>query len=184
VALDQAKRCGWAGAFAAIVWIAPAYADAQPAEATATELLALEQEMDDALSSLATADCTTACRALESMLRSADKICELAPGPRCDAARRKVDTARERVLERCPDCAAAAVQQVGPAPPTPAEEPATPSPDVGYDEEKAAADGPPAEEATSGCAACAVGGRSISSNGAWLWLLGGLIAWRRRRAKG
>ncbi len=55
--------------------------------------------------------CSIACRALASMRRSADRLCELAPSaspdaPRCDDARERVGKAERRVRERCPGCVA------------------------------------------------------------------------------
>ncbi len=55
--------------------------------------------------------CTTACRALASMRRSAERICDHAGGGatpgRCDDARSRVTKAESRVRERCASCAAA-----------------------------------------------------------------------------
>jgi len=55
--------------------------------------------------------CTVCCRALASMRRSADRVCELAPSAspdtlRCDDANDRVIRAERRVRERCPSCAA------------------------------------------------------------------------------
>lgn len=55
--------------------------------------------------------CSIACRALASMRRSADRVCELAPSaspdaPRCDDAKERLGRAERRVRERCPACAA------------------------------------------------------------------------------
>ena len=49
-------------------------------------------------------DCTTACRALQSIQRAADRICELEPGARCTDARSKADDAARKVHASCPDC--------------------------------------------------------------------------------
>lgn len=49
-------------------------------------------------------DCTTACRALQSIQRAADRICELEPGDRCKDARSKADDAARKVHASCPDC--------------------------------------------------------------------------------
>lgn len=56
--------------------------------------------------------CSIACRALASMRRSADRVCELAPSaspdaPRCDDAKERVTKAERRVRERCASCASA-----------------------------------------------------------------------------
>jgi hypothetical protein len=48
--------------------------------------------------------CETACDALSDMRKAADRICELAPGERCDAARARVADAVKRVTEACSEC--------------------------------------------------------------------------------
>jgi len=69
------------------------------------ELLGLERaelRLSDALS-----DCARACRALDSMRRSAEHICRLEPPPgrgRCDDARARVQQARRRVHRACGEC--------------------------------------------------------------------------------
>ena len=75
----------------------PAAERAEPA----SEMDTLEAELDsfagrtDELAS----DCTAACEALASMQRAASRICELDSGPRCAAARDKVERTRRRLLE-------------------------------------------------------------------------------------
>src|SRR5579859_2620777 len=49
-------------------------------------------------------DCGLACRALESMRRSAGRLCQLDPGERCTRAKSKVDQATQRVRTSCPTC--------------------------------------------------------------------------------
>jgi hypothetical protein len=92
-------------------------ARAQAADAGApSDIASLEDEIARARVALQTEDCATACKALSSLLRAADKLCALDPGPRCSAARAKADDATSRVRAACPDCA-----QVGvtiPPPPT------------------------------------------------------------------
>jgi hypothetical protein len=56
--------------------------------------------------------CSIACRALASMRRSADRLCQLAPSaspdaPRCNDAKDRVTKAEQRVRERCAACAEA-----------------------------------------------------------------------------
>jgi len=69
------------------------------------ELLVLEREemrLADALG-----DCARACRALDSMQRSANHICQLEPPPgggRCADAKDRVDRARRRVHRACGEC--------------------------------------------------------------------------------
>lgn len=48
--------------------------------------------------------CQTACGALGSMRRAADRICELAPGDRCDSAAARLGDAEKRVESACPGC--------------------------------------------------------------------------------
>lgn len=49
--------------------------------------------------------CTTACRALSSMERAAEHLCELSEGDeRCAGAQQRVARARERVTAQCPAC--------------------------------------------------------------------------------
>lgn len=54
-------------------------------------------------------DCPTACRALESMRRARQRICELGPPDdpdgRCAAAGAKVENATRRVVSSCGTCA-------------------------------------------------------------------------------
>ncbi len=51
--------------------------------------------------------CTTACRALASMERAAEHLCDLSgsDNARCDSARSRVKNATERVYAQCPSCA-------------------------------------------------------------------------------
>jgi len=50
--------------------------------------------------------CTTACRALASMDRAANKVCDLAGSDdsRCDGARTRLSAARDIVRRSCPTC--------------------------------------------------------------------------------
>ncbi|HLM71643.1 MAG TPA: hypothetical protein VK459_03090 [Polyangiaceae bacterium] len=50
--------------------------------------------------------CVTACRALASMSRSADHLCDLAGhgDDRCSSARSRVERATDRVRSQCPSC--------------------------------------------------------------------------------
>jgi hypothetical protein len=69
------------------------------------EWLVLEREetrLSDALG-----DCARACRALDSMQRSARHICQLEPPPgrgRCEDAKDRVQQARRRVHRACGEC--------------------------------------------------------------------------------
>ena len=167
---------------------APGSASASSATA---EIDKLEADLDKELAELSTADCVLACKALESMSRSAERICELAPGPRCDAARGKVDSASERVRNACPDCAAATKRDFRTQPkPGVSEEPVKlkgEADDDDDDEEMAAdaapASAPPSEDAgAAGCAACTIGERRSEGGAALaLLLMLGLALLRRRQ---
>jgi hypothetical protein len=74
------------------------------ARADAGEADALERQLEQEHAALSTADCNTACKALGSIQRAAEKICAIEPGPRCSSARAKADDAARRVREACPDC--------------------------------------------------------------------------------
>jgi hypothetical protein len=69
--------------------------------------LALFQKSESELAT-GIVDCGKACKALGSMERSMDRICELTgpedPEKRCQSAREKAKAARERVEKHCPDC--------------------------------------------------------------------------------
>jgi hypothetical protein len=69
--------------------------------------LALFEESESQLAN-GILDCDKACKALGSMERSMDRICELTgpedPEKRCRTAKEKAKAARERVEKHCPDC--------------------------------------------------------------------------------
>ncbi|MCW5815605.1 MAG: hypothetical protein KIT84_31550 [Labilithrix sp.] len=136
-----------------------------------SEVTTLEAQLGRETSELATSDCAAACRALASIQRAADRICELEPGPRCAAAREKADAASKRVREACPDCALAS------APPKPLDDRAvTPSPSESH---PAAA--PPPEAERGGCRSCTTTARPPTSGD--LLLFAALAALVRRRKK-
>lgn len=71
-----------------------------------------QRDFDDASGAVATAgdDCAQLCKALSSMSRAAERLCELAKDggadgqQRCSDARAKVEAARVRVRAKCPVC--------------------------------------------------------------------------------
>jgi MYXO-CTERM domain-containing protein len=65
---------------------------------------ALQAALDRDYAQAMANDCALACRALESMRRSAERLCQLDPGDRCARARSKVDAATTRVRTSCPTC--------------------------------------------------------------------------------
>ena len=67
----------------------------------------LELEREEMRLSDALGDCARACRALDSMKRSARHICQLEPPPgqgRCEDANERVQQARRRVHRSCGEC--------------------------------------------------------------------------------
>jgi MYXO-CTERM domain-containing protein len=116
------------------------------------DVTALEKKLTEEHAALSTADCATACRALASIRRAADKICALEPGERCEAGRAKAKDATRRVREACPECAIASGPPK-PAPPTEREERAmTKGGAASADAVPASA--PPSESKRGGCAGC------------------------------
>jgi MYXO-CTERM domain-containing protein len=95
---------------AAIVclWLLPSVAFAQPMGAAVDaggDVDALMAQLDRDYAQALASDCALACKALESMRRSADRLCQLDPGDRCARAKQKVDSASTRVKATCPACA-------------------------------------------------------------------------------
>ena len=133
------------------------------------EATTLEANLNQETTELSTSDCVSACKALNSIRRAADRICELAPGPRCDAARSKADVATKKVKEACPECAIAAAPKL--------------------EDERAQAPEPPAPAATSeaapppgGCRSCATTSGRPEYGDLTVFALAAL-ALRRRRSK-
>jgi MYXO-CTERM domain-containing protein len=158
-------------------------AAAEPPESDdAAELDSLESEIEDQMSIVWPAshelDCRRACKALEAMLRAAERICRLDPGPRCAAAREKVAAARRHVRDQCPDC-------------LPARE--DPQRATDYEDAEAQPDsqaapataGPQSETRGAGCAACRAGRADSGQLAAlgWALTLVLVLALRRRRRK-
>lgn len=71
-----------------------------------------QRDFDDAAGAVETSgdDCAQLCKALSSMSRAAERLCELAKDggtdgqQRCSDARAKVEAARARVRTKCPVC--------------------------------------------------------------------------------
>lgn len=147
----------WAGAgVVSVVLTFSPIAHAQ-ADAGHEDLQTLEKNLKDESEALSTADCATACRALASIRRAADKICALDMYARCSAARAKAEEATRRVREACPDCAIASA----PLPAPPREERAMGKgghPDAV--EVNAPASAPRAEAERGGCRSCTTSGSS------------------------
>lgn len=131
-----------------LVVSSPVFAQGFPPKEDATTL---ERNLASETATLSTADCTTACRALASIRRAADKLCELEPGERCAAGRAKADEATRRVREACPECAIA----TAPAKPRPVQEERAMTKAGSADAVATAASAPPSESKRGGCAGCA-----------------------------
>jgi hypothetical protein len=71
---------------------------------------------------IAAGDCRNACRALGSMDRAAGRVCALSQGDeaqRCDDAKRRVYSARDRVKSTCGSCPdGVSVERADPVPST------------------------------------------------------------------
>jgi MYXO-CTERM domain-containing protein len=137
--------------------------DAQAQPSSKEEITTLEKQLASEATALSTSDCSSACRALASIRRAADKICALDSGDRCTAARAKADDATKRVRAACPDCAiASAPGGTPPPPPAPIPEPKPADAPAkggagkkGGDVVEPTANAPPAESKRGGCAGCA-----------------------------
>lgn len=70
------------------------------------EVSAARSELDSAEQRLGSSqgDCAAACRALASMERAAEHLCQLDTGSECGRARERVEAARERVRSTCGGC--------------------------------------------------------------------------------
>ncbi len=98
-------------AFASALIAASAFVPSTRADAPATPMVEAQTAFDGAEKELvASGPCTTMCKALDSMIRAADRICELAQSgtpedqKRCADARSKVQEALARVRAACPEC--------------------------------------------------------------------------------
>lgn len=130
--------------FVALSWAAPAFAQSTSPNQEADGLV---KQIDDGLAGALGADCSVACRALDSMRHATDRLCGIEPGERCVAARDKLRRAGERVHASCPDCANEPRDGVGvnPDAPTP-RSPSPPSP--------APTDAEAVSRRHGGCAGC------------------------------
>ena len=160
-------------------------AEVEAGTAESGEVELLERELASELATLSAADCATACQSLESMMRAADRLCQLDPGPRCNEAQRTVDEAARRVRQACPECAAARNREDddGTKTVTRAQETGQDGPTEVADESAPAA-GPPAEErGAAGCAACTIGQGGAAPWTPWLLPIGLALAAARRRRR-
>jgi len=83
-------------------------ASSVPARSMAIQSASNEVESSQRELDVAAGDCRNACRALGSMDRAAGRLCELSQGSdegqRCDDAKRRVYSARDRVKTTCGTC--------------------------------------------------------------------------------
>lgn len=148
------------------------------------EITTLETNLANEHAALSTTDCATACRALASIRRAADRICALDPDARCTAARAKADDATQRVRETCPECA---VASSSPQPSPPVARPARKggAAEPGADSPvETVANAPPSESRRGGCAGCTTSSSSptdLRALGVALSALALLVGRRRRR---
>jgi len=130
-------------------------------------------EIDRDLAQAQSADCDTACRALDSMRRATERLCAMDPGDRCARARQKLADATARVRSACPSCPQAAQQTLPES--EKAEEAPTPSGNAAVAEETV-------QKKSGGCGACTLGSPQGDTHGA-AWLLGlAFLMLRRGRA--
>lgn len=128
-------------------WLLPSVALAQPmgtAPDAGGDVDALMAQLDRDYAQALASDCALACKALESMRRSADRLCQLDPGDRCARAKQKVEGASARVKASCPACAeplheAPPAGGAGGAPGPRQPSPAPPTETVAYEESVQAA---------------------------------------------
>jgi len=141
------------------------------------ELKNSARDLDQALSS---SDCITACQALGSMRRAAERICKLVPGPPCDKANARVEESAKKVREACPTCATAFAG--GAEKPERAE--AKPAPQESVQTAGGSANAPPAaERGRGGCASCDVTGGDVALDPTAIALVLWAFTRRSRRSK-
>jgi hypothetical protein len=134
------------------------------------EVTTLETNLNQQTTELSTSDCVSACKALNSIRRAAERICTLAPGPRCDAAKAKADAATIKVREACPDCAVEQKPKQEDEQRARAPEPAAPS-------STAEAASPP----PGGCRSCATASGRPEYGDLAVFALAALVVTRRRK---
>jgi MYXO-CTERM domain-containing protein len=165
---------------AVLLSLSPASAFAQASDPGGADALVVEIDRDYAVAQ--GGDCATACKALDSMRRAADRLCQLDPGDRCAKARQKVSDATARVNASCPSCAQPTSNAVAGGAGQPPAAPPAPAEASGPSESKEAVAQESAPRKGGGCAGCtsAPGGDGL----AVVLGVGGLVllgARRRRR---
>ncbi len=174
-----------------------AMSEAEAQERPADEEVEVQLTLiEQSLAKLELSNCASACEALKSMRRAAERVCSLDGAGPCDKARAKVEEARKKVAAACPDCEAAQArrsvhEEPAPKPATKAPHPEPVREKGDDDDDDEAPDAmktgagqsapvspsspPPAEPADGGgCGACVVR-PSDSSTHRW-WLAAGALA--------
>jgi MYXO-CTERM domain-containing protein len=151
------------------------------AQGAKDDVTTLEKNLAQEHDALSTSDCATACRALASIRRAADKICALDPGERCARGRAKADDATRRVREACPECAIA-VAPPQPAPPK-TEDRAMTKGGAATDVEVVTASAPPSESKRGGCAGCTTSSSTPNDLAFGALAFGALALVMRRRKR-
>lgn len=164
--MSYVPRMRWGPAFV----VASVFVTGSAVAAEDVETLA--KQLNEEHAALSTQDCVTACKALASIRRAADKICVLEPGARCADARAKADDAQRRVQAACPDC------QVAAAPPKDDERRVVQTSTTPAEPANA-----PRTEKRGGCASCHVAGEAETGDLGVL-MLAALVCYSLRRASG
>jgi MYXO-CTERM domain-containing protein len=151
---------------AVLLSLSPASAFAQVSDPGADALVV---EIDHDYAVAQGGDCATACKALDSMRRAADRLCQLDPGDRCAKARQKVSDATARVTASCPSCAQptsnAAASGAGQSSAAPPAVPPAPAEAAGPSKSAEAVEQESAPHKGGGCAGCtsAPGGDGVAT---------------------
>jgi hypothetical protein len=158
------------------IFPATAYAQSplggSPASDGGSNADAVAAEIDRDWAQVQSSDCDTACRALDSMRRATERLCEMDPGERCARARQKLAEATAHVRSACPSCPEATGRMFPES--EKAEAPAPPTGNAAVAEETV-------QKKSGGCGGCTLGSAHGSSPGA-AWLLGlALLMLRKRR---
>jgi uncharacterized protein (TIGR03382 family) len=167
-------------ALGALGTLAPSLALAQvaPPAPPASEALVLQGDIQRYAAETEGADCATACRALDSMRRAADRICEIEPGDGCARAEDTLRKTAARVRAACPECAAAqgARSPAGTVSVPPVvTPPAAPPPN--------AAETEAVQRKGGGCAGCTTSGHEEGAPFLFLLAAAAVLAARRRRRR-
>lgn len=152
-----------------------------PGASAADEATTLEARLGRETAELSTNDCAAACKALASIRRATDRICELEPGPRCDAARAKAEDATKRVRDACPECAIARLEDDHVK--KPGEEGRATTPPADTPSAKPAAAPAPERSEARGCRSCATSSGAPDRGDFAVFAVAALLLGRRLKKK-